>query len=95
MKLQAALASLALIGFTSIALGANDVLGPRTGYFETEITLLEFMGGERAASLSDVIAPDEKLKWKIYVPKTYTPSKDRPLDRPLRRWSHCLCDAQQ
>lgn len=75
MKLQAALASLALIGFTSIALGANDDQGPRTGYFETEITLLEFMGAERAASLSDVIAPDEKLKWKIYVPKTYTPSK--------------------
>lgn len=75
MKLQAALVSLALIGFTSVALGADDDKGPRTGYFETEITLLEFMGAERAASLSDVIAPDEKLKWKIYVPKTYTPSK--------------------
>jgi len=75
MKLPAALVSLALIGFTSVAVGTDDDKGPRTGYFETETTLLELMGAERAASLSDVIAPDEKLKWKIYVPKTYTPSK--------------------
>ena len=58
MKLQATLVLLAL---TSVAFGTDDDKGPRTGYFETEITLLEFMGAERAASFSDVIAPDEKL----------------------------------
>ena len=75
MKLQAALVSLALIAFSSVALSKGDAKGPRTGYFETEITLLELMGEERAASFSGVIAPDERLKWKIYVPKTYTPTK--------------------
>lgn len=75
MKLQAALVSLVLIAFSSIALSKDEDKGPKTGYFETEITLLELMGEERAASFSGVIAPDEKLKWKIYVPKTYTPSK--------------------
>ena len=75
MKLQAALVSLVLIGLTSLAFGNDNDTGPRTGFFETDITLRELIGAENAASFSDVIAPDEKLKWKIYVPKTYTPSR--------------------
>jgi len=75
MKLQAALVSLALIGLTSVAVGKDDDKGPRTGYFETETTVLELLGEKGAASLSDVFEPDELLKWKVYVPKTYMPTK--------------------
>lgn len=49
--------------------------GPRTGYFETETTVIELLGPERAAAMSDLFAADEKLQWKIYVPKNYTPAK--------------------
>ncbi|MDH5455254.1 MAG: hypothetical protein OEY37_04220 [Gammaproteobacteria bacterium] len=49
--------------------------GPRTGYFETETTVVELLGPERAAAMSDLFAADEKLQWKIYVPQNYTPAK--------------------
>jgi len=75
MNIQATLASVLLIGLLSVASAEESNEGPRTGYFETEITLLELLGPEGAASLKGVIETDEKLKWKIYVPKTYTPTK--------------------
>jgi hypothetical protein len=75
MKLQATILSLILLGIVPATIAADDESGPRTGYFETDITLHEMLGAERAASLSDMIAADEKLKWAIYVPKTYTPAK--------------------
>ncbi len=73
MKIQATFISLLLFGWLSIATADDADTGPRTGYFETEITLLELLGSERAASMQGVIEADEKLKWKMYVPKTYTP----------------------
>lgn len=64
-----------LLGLMSIASAQEESKEPRTGYFETETTVLELLGEKGAASLSDVFEPDERLKWKIYVPKTYTPAK--------------------
>ena len=75
MRLQITLVSITLFGLMSAALAENGGDGARTGYFETETTLLELLGEAGASSMSDVIAADEKLKWKIYVPKTYTPTK--------------------
>lgn len=75
MNFRTTFASLALFGLTSLALAEDDSTGPRTGFFETETTVLQLLGPEGAASLSDVFDADEKLKWKIYVPKTYTPAK--------------------
>jgi len=75
MNFQATFVSIALFALMSTALAQDEGKGPRTGFFETEMTVLELLGEEGAASLSDVFDPDEKLKWKIYVPKTYTPAK--------------------
>ena len=44
MNIQATLASVLLIGLLSVASAEENDEGPRTGYFETEITLLELLG---------------------------------------------------
>lgn len=75
MNLQATFVSIALFGLMSTAIAQTEGEEPQTGYFETETTVLELLGEKGAASLSDVFDPDEVLKWKIYVPKTYTPTK--------------------
>lgn len=64
-----------LFSGTAVSWAEETQDGPRTGFFETETTPLELLGPEGAASLSEIFAADEKLKWKIYVPKTYTPAK--------------------
>lgn len=75
MKLRAILTSIALFGLVAAASANDDGDGPRTGFFATEITVLELLGEEGAASVSDVLDADDKLKWEIYVPKTYAPDK--------------------
>ena len=75
MNSKTVFALLLLLGLIPVASAEDAAMGPRTGYFETNITPLELLGAEGAASMSDMISADQKLKWKIYVPKTYTPSK--------------------
>ena len=75
MKFRATLTSIALFGLMAVAFAKDEGKGPRTGYFETKMTILELVGAEGAASMSDVFDADDELKWKIYVPRTYTPTK--------------------
>lgn len=75
MNFRAILISMTFFGLLSVAVARGDDEGPRTGYFETEITVLELLGEEGAASVSDVLDANDKLKWEIYVPRTYSPDK--------------------
>lgn len=47
---------------------------PRTGYFSVSSTLLELLGEQGASALSEVFAADEKLRWRLVVPKNYDPA---------------------
>ncbi len=47
---------------------------PRTGYFSVSSTLLELLGEQGASAVSEVFAADEKLRWRLVVPKTYDPA---------------------
>ena len=47
---------------------------PRTGYFRSSTTPLELLGERGAETLSEVFAPDEKLRWQLNVPENYDPA---------------------
>ena len=49
--------------------------GPRTGYFRKNMTTVELLGPDGAKSLADVLEPDEKLEWQLYVPRGYDASR--------------------
>lgn len=49
--------------------------GSRTGFFRATTTPLELLGERGAQTLSEVFAPDEKLRWQLDVPENYDPAK--------------------
>jgi predicted peptidase len=65
------LVGLLLMLITSVS---ADEQVPRTGYFSVSSTLLELLGEQGASAVSEVFAADEKLRWRLVVPKTYDPA---------------------
>ncbi len=65
----------ALLAMTSAVWAEAAKDGPRTGYFRKTTTPLELLGEDGARALADVFEPDQKLKWQLYVPHSYDPSK--------------------
>lgn len=53
---------------------ADENNGPRTGYYRLSTTPMELLGEGGARTLSEVFAPDEKLRWQLDVPKNYDPA---------------------
>ena len=47
----------------------------QTGRLEITTTSSEILGPELAASFSKILEADEALKWNIYIPEDYDPSK--------------------
>ena len=62
-----------LLAATAWADATKD--GPRTGYFRTNMTTVELLGADGAKSVANVLEPDEKLEWQLYVPHSYDPSR--------------------
>ena len=67
------LAMLALICVVSTPSLAQDQL---TGMFRMVRTPVDAVGAQLAEALSDTFAPDEALRWQMFVPESYNP--DRP-----------------
>ena len=65
----------ALLAMTLSAWADEAKDGPRTGYFRKTTTPVELLGEDGANALADVFKPDQKLKWQLYVPHSYDPSK--------------------
>jgi predicted peptidase len=53
----------------------DETDGPRTGYFRKSATTAELLGVDGASAIAEVLAPDEELKWQLYVPHSYDASK--------------------
>ena len=53
---------------------AAEEQAPRTGYFRISSTPLELLGEQGAGAVSQVFAPDQKLRWQLDVPKNYDPA---------------------
>lgn len=58
------------------AAAADDAAGPRTGYFEIEMTPVEMVGEANADALAATMPPDEPVSYQVYVPPGY--SADNP-----------------
>lgn len=54
------------------AAAADDAGGPRTGYFEIEMTPLEMVGEANSGSLAATLPPDEPISYQVYVPPEYS-----------------------
>lgn len=52
-----------------------NVAHSQTGRLEMTTTSSEILGVEMAASFSEILEADEELKWHIYIPENYNPSK--------------------
>ncbi len=75
MNIRSQIIAVASLAITSAAWADEAKDGPRTGYFRKTTTPLELMGEDGARALADVFEPDQKLKWQLYVPHSYDPSK--------------------
>lgn len=63
-----------LSAFLISLISVNAALA-QTGRLEIITTSSEILGAEMAASFSEILAEDEELKWNIYIPENYNPSK--------------------
>lgn len=53
---------------------AQELAGPRTGYFRVSLTPLQLFGSDGAARVADVFDATEVLSWQLYVPPSYDSS---------------------
>lgn len=51
---------------------ADDGKAPRTGFLEVVMTPVEVLGEAGAQSVADIVAPEEKISWQLYVPGDYS-----------------------
>lgn len=51
-----------------------DASQPRTGFVNVVMTPAELLGDETAASLNHVLLADQKIEWRMYVPRNYDPA---------------------
>jgi len=62
---------LALI-FVSTGLTAEDVVAPRTGYYELSMTPADVLGEPGSQGIADILPADKIIDWQVYVPKSYS-----------------------
>ena len=74
MLVRDILAGLIFTVLSASALAVETKDGPRTGYFRKSMTTVELLGTDGAKSLANVLEPDEKLEWQLYVPHGYDSS---------------------
>ena len=70
---------LAVLAATGLLQGETDGLIeefdaslPRTGYVNKIMTPAELLGDEAANSLNHVLLADQKIEWRMYVPRNYS-----------------------
>jgi hypothetical protein len=51
-----------------------DASQPRTGFVKSVMTPAELLGEEAANSLNHILLADQKIEWRMYVPRNYSPS---------------------
>jgi len=76
MKLDLVLAILAATGLLQGESGGLieefDASLPRTGFVNMIMTPAELLGEEAANSLNHVLLADQKIEWRMYVPRNYS-----------------------
>ena len=75
MQVRDILAGLILTALLAGARADETKDGPRTGFFRKSMTTVELLGTEGAKSVANVLEPDEKLEWQLYVPHSYDSSR--------------------
>ena len=75
MQVRNTLAGFALTLLAVAAWADATKDGPRTGYFRKNMTTAELLGIDGAKSVANVLEPDEKLEWQLYVPPGYDASR--------------------
>ena len=75
MQVKSILAGLILIALVAFAWADEIQDGPRTGYFRKNMTTVELLGTDGAKSVANIIGPNEKLEWQLYVPHSYDSSR--------------------
>lgn len=88
MKLRLPVIAALFIAMTSASWADEAKDGPRTGYFRKTMTPLEMLGPDGAKSVAHVFEADQDLKWQLYVPHTYDPSKPAGVIVFINRWSN-------
>jgi predicted peptidase len=73
MNYRLSLLFVLLVAFSGVLADESD--GPRTGYFRVSATTVELLGADGANVIAEVLAPDEELKWQLYVPPSYDAAK--------------------
>jgi len=48
-----------------------DASQPRTGFVNVIMTPAELLGEEAANSLNHILLADQKIEWRMYVPRSY------------------------
>lgn len=66
---------LMLLALAGSGVYAEEPGAPRTGFFRVSMTTAALLGVDGAGAVAEVLAPDEELKWQLYVPKSYDASK--------------------
>lgn len=88
MNIRALVITAVSLAMTSAAWADEAKDGPRTGYFRKTVTPVELLGEEGAKGLVDFFKPDQKLKWQLYVPHSYDPSKPAGVIVFVNRWGN-------
>jgi len=74
MQVRNMVAGLIVMALLAVAWADEAKDGPRTGYFRKKMTTIELLGADGAKSVANVLEPDEKLEWQLYIPHSYDPS---------------------
>lgn len=88
MNIRSPIFAALLIAMTSSGWADETTDGPRTGYFRKTVTPVEMLGADGAKAVADVFESDDKLKWQLYVPHNYDPSKPAGVIVFINRWGN-------
>jgi len=88
MNIRSQVLAALLIAMTSATWADESKDGPRTGYFRKTVTPAEMLGADGAKAVADVFEADDELKWQLYVPHNYDPSKPAGVIVFINRWGN-------
>ena len=88
MKLRSLTIAALLATMLSTTWAQEASEGPRTGYFRKTVTPLETLGADGAKSVAHIFEADEELKWQLYVPHSYDPTKPAGVIVFINRWGN-------
>ena len=73
--LPTAILLISLFADAAVSQQTDAGAAPRTGELQLTFTLTEVAGAEAASAAESIVAPDEPIEWKLYVPDNYDPER--------------------